>query len=133
VRTFALFLILVGPASLQSLPTGDRFLAHLNQELVPFWLHPGAAGSPLGTFPTTHCNDGSAVNLARPCPEAGRNSWLMQQQHFLVAQSRKTYAYGVAFQMTGNPRYLELMKSGVDFIRGKLIDRRAGGMFVTRD
>jgi len=116
----------------QSLPTGDRFLAHLNNELLPFWLNPAAFGTPQGAYPTTRCNDGTAVNFQRPCPEVGRNGWLTQQQHFLVAQSRQTYAYGVAFHLTGEARYLELMKSGVDFIRNNMVDRRNGGLFVTR-
>ncbi|MCX6612628.1 MAG: AGE family epimerase/isomerase, partial [Acidobacteria bacterium] len=116
----------------QSLPTGDRFLAHLNNELLPFWLNPAAFGTPQGTYPTTRCNDGTAVNFQRPCIEVGRNGWLMQQQHFLVAQSRQAYAYGVAFHLTGEARYLELMKSGVDFIRNSMIDRRNGGLFVSR-
>lgn len=132
MRILALALLLAASASSQSLPTGERFLTHLNTELLPFWMNPAAFGTPQGAFPTTRCDDGSAVDFARPCIEVGRNGWLTQQQHFLVAQSRQTYAYGVAFHLTGERRYLDLMKSGVDFIRRNMIDRNAGGMFVTR-
>lgn len=129
MRWFLLFALTL---SAQTLPTGDRFLTHATKELMPFWMNPAAFGTTLGAFPTTRCNDGSAVNFARPCPEVGQNAWLMQQQHFLVAQSRQIYAYGVAFHLTGEPRYLELMKAGVDFTRRNMIDRSTGGMFVTR-
>ena len=39
---------------------------------------------------------------------------------------------GVAFHMTGDPRYLELAKAGVDFIRANMIDRKGAGMFSGR-
>lgn len=132
MRSAILVMLLVAGLAGQEMPSGERFLTHVKQELMPFWMNPAAFGTPAGAFPTTRCNDGSAVNFARPCSEVGRNGWLMQPQHFLVAQSRQTYAYGVAFHLTGERRYLDLMKSGVDYTRQNLIDRRGGGMFVTR-
>lgn len=130
MRLLILFVCL--PLAAQTVPSGERFLEHLNRELLPFWMNPAAFGAPLGSFPTTRCNDGTAVIRQRPCPEVGRNAWLMQEQHFLVAQSRQTYAYGVAFHLTGETRYLDLMKAGVEFTRKNMIDRSGGGMFVTR-
>ena len=39
----------------------DR-LVQVDSLLMPFWTHKDALGSPLGNFPTYHCNDGSLSN-----------------------------------------------------------------------
>jgi mannose/cellobiose epimerase-like protein (N-acyl-D-glucosamine 2-epimerase family) len=112
------------------LPTPERWRWHLTDELMNFWTLPGPMGSPLGVFPSTVCNSGALVDLRNPCPEVGRNGWLMQMDRYLVAQSRQVYGYGVAFHLTGEPRYLNLMRAGVDHIRAQFLDRTRGGMFT---
>ena len=54
---------------LARLPTGERWLAHLRDDLLPFWLMDSAIGNPRGNFPTYRCNDGSPINPAHRCPE----------------------------------------------------------------
>ncbi|MGD0580334.1 MAG: hypothetical protein ABSC08_15565, partial [Bryobacteraceae bacterium] len=71
-----------------SLPPASRWMDHLTQELLPFWDQPAALGVPLGSFPSVRCNDGSLVNRANPCPEIGNNSYLMQNDQYLVPLSR---------------------------------------------
>ncbi|MBL8232165.1 MAG: AGE family epimerase/isomerase [Bryobacterales bacterium] len=110
-----------------------EWLNHLNQELMPFWNHPGAFGDPKGDFPAIRCDDGTAVVWTSPCPEVGRNAWLMQRPRNVVSQSRQVYVYGVAYHMTGNPEYLRMMKLGVDYLRSQVMDRVNGGIATNQD
>ncbi len=105
---------------------------HLNNELLPFWSHPDALGKN-GDFPAIRCDDGSAVNWQKPCPEVGSNGWLTQRPRNVVAQSRQVYAYGVAFHMTGDRKYLDWMKSGLDYLRRDVVDRKNGGIGTNQD
>jgi len=50
------------------------------------------------------------------------------QERYLVALSRQSFGYGVAFHLTGNRTYLDSMKAGIDFIRQNAMDRTNGGM-----
>ena len=88
----------------QDLPDGERWLTHFNENLLPFWDTPDALGDPIGNFPSERCDDGSAFNPARPCPEIAFNGWLMMEQEYVVSRSRQTYGYGVAFHLTGDPQ-----------------------------
>jgi mannose/cellobiose epimerase-like protein (N-acyl-D-glucosamine 2-epimerase family) len=140
MRRLMLFLVLclalLAPIAAQNpgvppdLVKGEWWLSHLVGDLLPFWHQEAAWGTPLGNFNTTRCDDGSRVNWQRPCVEVSRNSWLMQRERYLVAQSRQTYAYGVVFHMTGDPTYLDLMREGVKFIRANAVDRERGGLFT---
>jgi uncharacterized protein (TIGR03437 family) len=112
------------------IPTGERWKTHLTEDLLPFWSMPAALGSPLGAFPAVRCEDGSLIDFANPCAIVNGNGYLSAKNRYLVTQSRQTYGYGVAFHMTGDPRYLTYMKAGVDYIRREMIDP-AGGMFLT--
>lgn len=115
------------------LPDGPRWLHHLTQELLPFWLHEAALGEPLGHFPSTRCNDGSRVSRLDPCPEVKWNAWLMMDRDYVVSMSRQTYGYGVAFHLTGDPQYLRYAKAGVDYLRQHAFDRRHGGSYAFWD
>ena len=117
---------------LTSLPTGDRWLAHLNDDLLPFWTMPSALGAPLGAFPSTRCDDGSLVNFNNPCAPIAGNGYLMMPDRYLVPLSRQTYGYGVAYHLTGNTTYLDYMKAGIAYLRQYAIDP-AGGMFESQD
>ena len=112
-----------------TLPSGDRWLTHLNDDLLPFWTMPAALGDPLGAFPATRCDDGSLVDQKHPCQEVKDNNWVMSNEYYVVTTSRQIYGYGIAFQLTGNPTYLQYMKAGVDFFRGNFLDRANGGAY----
>lgn len=116
-----------------SLPGANIWYGHLNYELMFFWNSPGALGSPFGAFPSTLCDDATPVNFLRPCPEVGRNAWLMQPMRYVVPQSRQIYAYGVAYHVTGDPRYLDAMKAGVEFLRKNHRDTQRGGLFTQQN
>ena len=117
---------------LTDLAAGDRWLAHMNQDLLPFWTTPAALGNPLGEFPSTRCDDGSLVNFNDPCPLIAGNSYLSLPALYLVPLSRQTYGYGVAYHLTGDPVYLAYAKAGVDYIRQHTVDP-AGGMYTLKD
>ena len=140
IRNIAILLLaaypIVAPAAdngyLTNLPTGDRWLAHLNNDLLPFWTMPSALGNPLGSFPSTRCDDGSLLDFNNPCAPIAGDAYLMTPDQYLVPLSRQTYGYGVAYQLTGNTVYLDYMKAGVAYIRQYCIDP-AGGMFEQLD
>src|SRR4051812_46244864 len=109
-------------------PDGDWWMAHFVRDLLPFWDMPAALGSPIGVFPSTRCNNGSAIDYSKPCPEVN-NAYLLTRSRYLVPLSRQIYGYGVAFHLTGDPKYLRYMKAGIDVLRTSWIDRDAGGIF----
>jgi uncharacterized protein (TIGR03437 family) len=121
-----------GATYLSSLPAGDRWLAHLNNDLLPFWSMPPALGDPLGAFPSTRCDDGSLLDFSNPCPPIAGNAYLLQPARYLVPLSRQTFGYGVAYHLTGNTTYLAYMKAGIDYLRQHCIDPD-GGMFESQD
>ena len=76
---------------------------------MPFWTHKDALGSPLGNFPTYHCNDGSLSN----CNELKD---VDIESDYLRMKSRQLYAYCVAYHLTGNEIYLEYATLGVNYL-----------------
>lgn len=141
---FIIFGVLAGPVRaqgvppavdsdsvLQDMPDGDRWLRHLREDLLPFWEMETALGEPVGNFPTYRCNDGSLYNAEKPCPEL-RNPvpgivWL--DRDFVRAKSRQVFAYGIAFHLTGDTKYLEWAKDGVGWLRQHALDRDHGGAY----
>ncbi len=109
--------------------SGDQWLAYLKRDLMPYWDHGDAWGTPLGRFPSVRCNDGALPRWANPCAEVAGNAWLRERKDWVVSISRQIYGYGVAFHMTGDSRYLKGAKAGVDFLRKEAFDRKSGGVF----
>ncbi|MEG4107973.1 AGE family epimerase/isomerase [Microcoleus sp. S13_C5] len=115
------------------LPTAQRWLNHVQNELLPFWTMPTALGDPIGNFPSIRCNDGTLLDRSNPCPEIKDNSWLMMERNYVVSISRQIYGYGVAFHLTGDPKYLQYAKAGVDYLRHNSFDRKHGGTYAFWD
>jgi uncharacterized protein (TIGR03437 family) len=140
MKSAALTLILLLQAALpaadssylSSLPTGERWLEHMNDDLLPFWTMPSALGNPLGAFPSVRCDDGSLVDFNHPCAPIAGNAYLSQRARYLVTLCRQTYGYGVAYHLTGDLRYLMYTRAGIDYIRQHAIDP-AGGMYTAMD
>ena len=111
------------------LPTGERWLTHFRQDLLPFWNVPDAWGSPRGDFPTFRGNDGKVVDWAKPPVElADAPGWIKSEfgREYVRMKSRQTYVYGVAYHLTGDPKMLELTRDGVAFIRAQALDPATG-------
>jgi len=114
------------------LPNGKAWQAHLKNDLLPFWDTDTALGDPVGNFPTYRCNDGSLYDPLGPCPELEHADpgIVNLARDYVRAKSRQVYAYGVAYNMTGDKKYLDYAKAGVDFLRDYAIDRIHGGAYT---
>lgn len=114
---------------LRDLPTGERWMRHLREELLPFWEMSEALGQPLGNFPTYRNNDGTLVDFANPGPDFQNVVpgivWL--DRDYVRAKSRQCFAYGIAYHMTGDVRFLDYARAGVEYLRQQAFDRKAGG------
>lgn len=111
------------------LPTGDRWLRHFQDDLLPFWNLPDAWGAPRGNFPTFRGNDGRAVDWAKPPAELmAAPAWIRSEfgRDYVRMKSRQTYVYGVAYHLTGDPAMLALARDGADFIRTHALDPVTG-------
>ena len=111
------------------LPTGERWLKHFREDLLPFWNVPDAWGTPRGDFPTFRGNDGQAVDWAKPPEElATAPGWIKEAfgREYVRMKSRQTYFYGVAYHLTGDPKMLELARDGAAFIRQQALDPKTG-------
>ncbi len=117
---------------IKSVPTGQRWKEHLQEELLPFWTMDTALGTPEGNFPTYRCNDGSLYDAANPCIELKEpiNYIVKLDRDYVRAKSRQVFAYGVAYNMTGEPKYLQYAKEGVDYLRKYALDRKNGGAYT---
>ncbi|MFN7660313.1 MAG: hypothetical protein ACK5P3_19675, partial [Dolichospermum sp.] len=107
---------------INAVPKGDRWLKHLNEDLLPFWTQNTALGEN-GNFPTYRCNDGSLYSPAEPCIELAEPipGIVKLDREYVRAKSRQVFAYGVAYNLTGNRKYLSYAKAGVDYLRANAL------------
>ena len=118
------------------LPRGERWLQHLEKDLNPFWLMETAFGEPVGNFPTYRCNNGELLNLSDTCLAFSQlgpdDTWITENldKDYIRMKSRQAFLYGVAYHLTGNPKFLSLAKAGVDWIRQHGLDQENGGAFT---
>jgi len=114
----------VEDGKVSNLPPAERWIDYLNHDLLPFWTNPEGLGDPVGNFSTFRYDDGRPVDpllpLAEPystLAESGQ-TWITDylNRNYVRMISRQIYAFGVAFHMTGEARYLQLAKAGVDFL-----------------
>ena len=124
-----------GTPDLSLLPTGREWLIHLRQDLLPYWTTPIALGTPVGNFPTFRANDGSVIDRAHPAEEL-RNvdkseTWLLNRmgRQYTRTMSRQVYAYCVAYHMTGEEKYLQYAKQGIEYLYTNMRDK--DGAFYT--
>ena len=99
----------------------EDWLKHLVKDLLPYWEHKDAVGFQGDLFPTYRMNNGELLPedeskwskefiAAKNDPET---SGLVETEYnFIRAHSRQTYAYGIAFHMTGKEEYLDLCRKG---------------------
>ena len=83
------------------LPTGQEWVTHLQQDLLPYWTTPVALGNPVGNFPTFRANDGSVID-SKNLPQEVRDidsseTWLLNRtgRQYTRTMSRQIYAYCV--------------------------------------
>lgn len=104
-----------------------KWVNHLENDLMKFWKTEDAENFQGKLFPTYRGNDGKLFDKNDPPPEikAAMNdpatSGLIDlDNNYIRAHSRQTYAYGIAFHMTGNTDYLKLCKKGADALAGAI-------------
>lgn len=120
IRRFVCILLLVGGsifAAEEPLPAAQEWRTHLESDLMRFWMTPEAIGVD-GNFPTYRCNNGSMFDAAKPCPELaeGARGVVYLDRDYLRMQSRQVYCYGVAYQVTGDEKYLEQLRKGAQWM-----------------
>ena len=118
------------------LPTLDRWREHVTADLLPFWTHADALGSPPGNFPTFRCNDGSAYRANAACPELGKApAWITSElgTEYTRMKSRQVFAYGVGFHVTGDPALLAQARAGVEWLRQNAYERTGSAVSWWRD
>ncbi|MDR2581488.1 MAG: hypothetical protein LBC85_10920 [Fibromonadaceae bacterium] len=104
-------------------PGPDVWIRHLEKDLMPFWKSKDACSLEKGLFRTYRDNTGKIIpdNPSKYPPEIKAaladkdlKGLIELDYNFVRAHSRQTYAYGVAFNMTGNLEYLKLCKQGAE-------------------
>lgn len=103
------------PAGLEA----ATWTGHLTADLMPYWTMSEALGTPVGNFPTWRGMDGSVR-------QAG-HTWRPRMM------GRQTYAYSVAFLMTGDEAYLDLARAGNAWLLGHGRDAALGGWHAELD
>lgn len=122
----------VGTASVAAaaaLPSAETWQQHATNDLLPYWRHTDALGSPVGRFPTFRCIDGKAFDARKPCPElASPPKWIQPElgRQYVRMQARQTFAYAVGFQLTGDPELLAYAAAGAADIRRRALDPDTG-------
>jgi mannose/cellobiose epimerase-like protein (N-acyl-D-glucosamine 2-epimerase family) len=116
---------------LERLPDGSRWIRHLKEDLLPFWDNAAALGNPVGNFPTYRCNDGSLFNPKAPCqelanPDPSVRDIIKLDRDYVRMKSRQVFAYGIAYHMTGDKKWLDYCRDGVNYLRKFALDRENG-------
>lgn len=118
----------------------DQWKEHVVNDLMKFWDKEEITDMTDGLFPTYITNEGKRLpkeqeNWPTEFKEAVANKdtkgLIDPDNNYIRAHSRLTYAFGIAFHMTGNPHYLEICRKGAL----ALLDAFDGnyGMHVTRE
>jgi mannose/cellobiose epimerase-like protein (N-acyl-D-glucosamine 2-epimerase family) len=113
---------------------------HLTDDLMKFWDTGAAKTLKNGLFQTYRANNGDIIKSTKkedlpPEIVAAMSSddtkgLIDLDYNYIRAHSRQTFAYGVAFNMTGKEEYIRLCRTGVDGLF-EAIDRN-NGMFTKR-
>lgn len=112
---------------------------HVEKDLMKFWDKPEIVTLNKGLFPTYLTNEGNVLPLnIEEWPEEFKaaikdpdtKGLIEPEKNYVRAHSRLTYAYGIAFHMTGNPHYLELCRKGALALAAAMDGNY--GMYVTQ-
>jgi mannose/cellobiose epimerase-like protein (N-acyl-D-glucosamine 2-epimerase family) len=121
-------------------PDPAVWIQHLEKDLAPFWMKKSATELVQNLFPTYRTNTGEALPRDRALWPAEfkaaaadpDTAGLIDPDHnYIRAHSRQTFAYGIAFNMTGKPEYLDLCRRGAEQLA--LAFDAAGGMYTRQN
>lgn len=94
---------------------------HLVNDLMKFWDKKEAVTLQGGLFPTYRTNEGNDLppdpaawpeEFKQAVKDPDTKGLITPDLNYVRAHSRLTYAFGIAFHMTGNPHYLEVCRKG---------------------
>lgn len=96
------------------------WINHLENDLMKFWNNEGAKDMSDGLFPTYLTSEGEKISDSEELPEEIKAALEHEdtkgiidlENNYVRAHSRLTYAYGIAYHMTGKTEYLELCRKG---------------------
>ncbi len=96
----------------------SRWVTHLQQDIMPFWMQPNALGSPVGNFPTHRTMSGAlAADTERRPRMIGR----------------QVFVYCAAFLLSGDTAYLEPAHAGTRWLLDHAWDTTYGGWHARLD
>ncbi len=90
------------------------WVAHMENDLLPYWMMDSAKGAPQGNFPTYRGMDGRVLG---------------DSNRYLRMMSRQTYAYAIGFLVTGDAELLRLADAGAQWILDHGWDADNGGWY----
>ena len=98
-------------------------------------MHPGALGKPYGSFPSFRCNNGKPFNIKKPCSELTSQEWLVSKlgRQYTRMVSRQIFAYGVIFNLTGDPEALQHAQAGVHYLQKNLFKDQVPVTYLGKD
>lgn len=113
---------------------------HLENDLMKFWNNEGAKDMSEGLFPTYLTSKGEKVSDFEELPEEIKAALENEEtkgiidleNNYVRAHSRLTYAYGIAYNMTGKTEYLELCRKGA-YALSEAFDNSCGGMYTKKN
>lgn len=94
---------------------------HLVKDLMKFWDRPESTCLQGGLFSTYRTNEGKDLpenpsdwpeEFKKAMADQDTKGLIKPEYNYVRAHSRLTYAFGIAFHMTGNPHYLEACRKG---------------------
>lgn len=121
-------------------PDPEVWLDHLTNDLMKYWGTEQAMAMDRDLFHTYRSNSGAFIptDPAEYPPEIiaaladDDTSGLIDLDHnYIRAHSRQTFAYGIAYHMTGNEQYLALCKKGAEALMNAF--DHENGMFTKQN
>lgn len=112
---------------------------HIENDLMKFWMK-DATELQGGLFPTYLTNEGFRLSadpdqwpeeIKAALENETTKGLITPQYNYVRAHSRLTYAYGIAFHVTGKEKYLEQCKKGVQALIGAIDGNH--GMFTMQE
>ncbi len=131
-------------AYLAELPSGADWIKHLEDDLMPFWTTETAlGGQERGNFPSYRDNRGKLIDWSKSReeqpPEIQGGLYLgliVPDREYLRTRSRQIFGYCIAFQMTGDRKYLGHAYDGIKsnyLEKGRYYDETDGTLFAWFD
>ena len=121
-------------------PEPEVWLEHLESDLMKFWNMEEAKTLDKGLFHTYRSNTGKIIaddpdkypeEIKAALASEDTNGLIDLDHNYIRAHSRQTYAYGIAFNMTGKEKYLKLCKLGAEALMNAFDNEN--GMFTKQN